>query len=53
MDGWMPLNFMIKALRVMKENMEGADGTVWRRGRAWCKLLIKSSFPAEMPEDED
>lgn len=46
MDGWtdewmsyflLLLDFMIKALRGMKENVEGADGMVWRTGRSWCK----------------
>lgn len=35
------LNFMIEALKVMKENVEGADGRVWRRGRARCKLFCR------------
>ena len=38
------VNFVIKGLRVMKENVEGADGTVWRRGRAQSTLPIKPPF---------
>lgn len=48
-SGWMSfilflLNFMIKAEKEMKENVEGPDCIVWRRGRARCKLSIESPF---------
>lgn len=32
---------MIKAVKAVKENVEGADGRVWRRGRARCKLSCR------------